>query len=88
MENNYNLFYIRSLKIELTSREISILNFILKGLKNREIANNLNTGIRNVEKYVSRLLNKTNCKTRTDLLKFCYLHTIFIKANDGDRTRE
>lgn len=84
----YNLFYIKSLNIDLTRREINVLELIFQGFKNREIANKLNTGIRNIEKYVSRLLSKTNCRNRTELVKFCYCNNLFVRANDGDRTRE
>lgn len=88
LENKYSLFWVRSLQLKLTSRELSVLQFILQGSKNREIACNLNTGVRNIEKYVSRLLTKTNCRNRTDLVKFCYSNNIFLRANDGNRTRE
>lgn len=52
-----------------TSREKSILSLLLKGYMNKEIAVNLNIGIRNVEKYVTRLLNKTNARNRIDLIR-------------------
>ena len=52
-----------------TAREESILNLLLKGYMNKEIAINLNIGIRNVEKYVTRLLQKTNARNRVDLIK-------------------
>nr|ALL97357.1 ycf29 [Pyropia endiviifolia] len=56
--------------IRLTPREASILNLVIDGLTNREISNVLDTSIRNVEKYVSRLLHKTNTKNRTLLVKY------------------
>ena len=37
---------------------------------NKEIAKTLNTSIRNVEKYVSRLFNKTGTNSRTELVRF------------------
>jgi len=52
-----------------TAREESILNLLLKGYMNKEIALSLNIGIRNVEKYVTRLLHKTNARNRVDLIK-------------------
>jgi DNA-binding NarL/FixJ family response regulator len=84
----YNLGCIKSLNIDLTKREINVLECIFQGFKNREIASKLNTGIRNIEKYVSRLLDKTKCRNRTELVKFCYCNNLFVRANDGDRTRE
>lgn len=52
-----------------TAREESILDLLLKGYMNKEIALSLNIGIRNVEKYVTRLLHKTNARNRVDLIK-------------------
>ncbi|ASN78815.1 Ycf29 (chloroplast) [Porphyra umbilicalis] len=54
----------------LTPREKSILNLVIDGLTNKEIAVILDTSTRNVEKYVSRLLQKTNTKNRTLLVKY------------------
>nr|YP_009399195.1 hypothetical protein [Taenioma perpusillum]ARW68592.1 hypothetical protein [Taenioma perpusillum] len=53
----------------LTYREKTILNLLVKGYMNKEIAINLNTSLRNVEKYVSRLLSKTQTRNRTELVK-------------------
>jgi DNA-binding NarL/FixJ family response regulator len=88
IENQYNLLQMESLKLNLTEREVTVLESVMQGLKNREIADKLNTSIRNVEKYISRLLCKTNCRNRTELIKLFYSNHIFLRANDGDRTRE
>ena len=55
--------------IDFTSRELSILRFLITGMTNKEIAYSLNVGVRNVEKYVSRLLSKTRARNRTELAK-------------------
>ena len=70
----------------LTSREDSILSLLVKGHTNKEIASMLNLSLRNVEKYVSRLLSKTKTRNRTELAKLSLLDKS--KANDGTRTRE
>lgn len=57
-------------EIELTPREQSVLDLVAKGLMNKEIARQLNTSVRNVEKYVSRLFNKTGTYSRTELVRF------------------
>nr|AIA21372.1 hypothetical protein [Pyropia kanakaensis] len=80
-------------KIHLTPREASILNLVVDGLTNKEISNILDTSIRNVEKYVSRLLQKTNMKNRTLLVKYYISNNLLNneinqRANDGTRTRE
>ena len=46
-------------QIDLTPREESVLELVAQGLMNKEIASRLETSVRNVEKYVSRLFSKT-----------------------------
>lgn len=69
-----------------TSREISILRLLIKGMTNKEIASSLSLSIRNVEKYVSRLLSKTKTRNRTELAQLSW--SVLFRANDGTRTRE
>ena len=59
-----------TVKIDLTPREQNVLDLVAQGLMNKEIAKTLNTSIRNVEKYVSRLFNKTGTNSRTELVRF------------------
>jgi len=58
------------IQIDLTPREQSVLKLVAQGLMNKEIARQLNTSIRNVEKYVSRLFSKTETNSRTELVRF------------------
>ena len=62
------------IKIELTPREQSVLDLVAEGLMNKEIARRLNTSVRNVEKYVSRLFSKTGTNSRTELVRFALKH--------------
>jgi DNA-binding NarL/FixJ family response regulator len=62
------------IKIDLTPREQSILNLVAEGLMNKEIARRLETSVRNVEKYVSRLFSKTGTNSRTELVRFALKH--------------
>lgn len=62
------------IKIDLTPREQSVLDLVAKGLMNKEIARELNTSVRNVEKYVSRLFGKTGTNSRTELVRFALQH--------------
>nr|YP_010471031.1 hypothetical protein N4M48_pgp161 [Synarthrophyton patena]UVF62860.1 hypothetical protein [Synarthrophyton patena] len=80
------ILYSSDIMIDFTSREISVLQLLVKGMMNKEIASVLNLGIRNVEKYVSRLLNKTKTRNRTELAKLSW--SVSLRANDGTRTRE
>lgn len=62
------------IKIDLTPREQSVLDLVAKGLMNKEIARNLQTSVRNVEKYVSRLFSKTGTNSRTELVRYALEH--------------
>ncbi len=43
---------------------------------NKEIARQLETSIRNVEKYVSRLFIKTGTSSRTELVRYALQHRL------------
>jgi DNA-binding NarL/FixJ family response regulator len=62
------------IEIELTPREQSVLDLVAEGLMNKEIAARLDTSVRNVEKYVSRLFSKTGTNSRTELVRFALKH--------------
>ncbi len=62
------------IKIDLTPREQSVLELVSKGMMNKEIARDLNTSVRNVEKYVSRLFTKTGTNSRTELVRYAIEH--------------
>lgn len=62
------------IQIELTPREQSVLDLVAQGLMNKEIAKTLETSVRNVEKYVSRLFSKTGTNSRTELVRFALKH--------------
>lgn len=57
-------------QLSFTPREASVLQLVAEGLMNKEIARQLETSIRNVEKYVSRLFIKTGTSSRTELVRF------------------
>lgn len=62
------------IKIDLTPREQSVLDLVAQGLMNKEIARRLETSVRNVEKYVSRLFSKTGTNSRTELVRYALEH--------------
>ncbi|MGF1570054.1 MAG: response regulator [Nodosilinea sp.] len=62
------------IRIDLTPREQSVLDLVADGLMNKEIASRLETSVRNVEKYVSRLFSKTGTNSRTELVRFALEH--------------
>lgn len=83
-------YYYLKQSLFLTPREKTVLNGVILGCSNVEIAFKCNTGTRNIEKYITRLLHKTKTKNRTELTRFIYripkYH--YMKAEDGNRTRE
>jgi len=58
----------------LSSREMEILNLVVKGKSNSEIANLLSLSIKTVETYKSRLMEKLNIKDIPTLVKFAIQH--------------
>ena len=73
---------------KFTLKEMEVLSLLSLGLMNKEIAGKLNFSLRNVEKYVSRLLKKTKTRNRTELAQFAWKYKDILRANDGNRTRE
>ncbi len=65
---------ITPVDIDFTPREQSVLVLVAQGLMNKEIASQLDTSVRNVEKYVSRLFNKTGTNSRTELVRYALEH--------------
>jgi DNA-binding NarL/FixJ family response regulator len=63
-------------KLDFTPREASVLQLVAEGMMNKEIARRLETSIRNVEKYVSRLFIKTGTSSRTELVRFALEHAL------------
>nr|YP_009732248.1 tctD transcriptional regulator [Gracilaria spinulosa]QHS70719.1 tctD transcriptional regulator [Gracilaria spinulosa] len=78
---NHNIQKIQNKKQDpifnsLTPTEYKVLILVSKGYTNKEIANKLKSSIRNIEKYVSRLLNKTKTRNRTELTKLTLLNSL------------
>ncbi|BAS55938.1 MULTISPECIES: response regulator transcription factor [Leptolyngbya] len=69
------------MKLDFTPREQSVLDLVVDGLMNKEIARRLDTSVRNVEKYVSRLFSKTGTNSRTELVRFALEHGLTTPAS-------
>jgi DNA-binding NarL/FixJ family response regulator len=63
-------------EISLTERESQVLDFLCHGLSNRHIGLKLKLSPRTVEKYVSRLLQRTDSSNRADLVRFAMEHRL------------
>ena len=70
------------IRIDFTPREQDVLNRVAEGLMNKEIASRLDTSVRNVEKYVSRLFSKTGTNSRTELVRYALEHGLV--TDDGN----
>ncbi|NEQ99086.1 MAG: response regulator transcription factor [Cyanothece sp. SIO2G6] len=64
---------------ELTRREQDVLIFLVQGFSNSQIGEELHLSPRTIEKYVSRLLQKTETRNRSELLRFAMDHNL-VKA--------
>lgn len=61
---------------KLTRREEEILNLLLNGATNKDIADKLFISIRTVESHKNHLMNKLDVKTNIDLLKYAVKNKI------------
>ena len=60
--------------ITLTDKEHQVLKFVVEGFSNISIGKELHLSHRTIEKYVSRLLRKTDTKNRAELIRFAFEH--------------
>jgi len=67
IEKNTLLMSKSLLYKQLTQTELQILKKLILGKKNNEIASILNVSIRNIEKYVSSILDKTQLNNKCEL---------------------
>jgi DNA-binding NarL/FixJ family response regulator len=54
----------------LTVREIEVVKFTAAGLTNKEIARRLDIGVKSVETYKARAIDKLGLKTRSDIVRY------------------
>lgn len=64
----------------LTEREEEVLNYLCQGLSNRQIGLNLRLSPRTVEKYVSKLLQKTDTQNRGELIRYALDRKLLTEA--------
>lgn len=56
--------------VHLTQTELKVVQFVARGLANRDIAEELNVSQRTVESHVSNMLGKTGLHNRTELARW------------------
>lgn len=64
------------LQLQLSQREIEILELICKGLSNQEIADSLCISKRTVDKHRANILSKTDTKNTASLVMFAVEHKL------------
>jgi DNA-binding NarL/FixJ family response regulator len=60
--------------IQITDREMDVLNLVAKGLTNTEMANTLFTSVRTIETRRKKLLQKTGTTNTATLIRFAVLN--------------
>lgn len=56
--------------VELTPTELKVVQFVARGLANKEIADLMNVSQRTIESHVSNMLGKTGLHNRTELARW------------------
>jgi DNA-binding NarL/FixJ family response regulator len=64
----------KHLDLSLTEREREVLLLLVNGFSNNQIGDRLHLSPRTIEKYVSRLLSKTDTNNRAELVHFVMMH--------------
>lgn len=67
----------KKIKLELTPREIEIIDLICQELTNKEIAEKLFISPRTVEGHRNRILEKTQCKNIAGVVIYAIEHNLF-----------
>ena len=57
-------------EIDLTNREKCVLNYVCKGLSNKDIANELRVTDYTIKKHVSNILSKLHLRSRQDIILY------------------
>nr|YP_009315433.1 Hypothetical protein ycf29 [Yamadaella caenomyce]SCW23888.1 Hypothetical protein ycf29 [Yamadaella caenomyce] len=80
LDTNSKLNQIYRNLLMFTRREEEVLELVLQGLTNKEIAFSLGVTVRSIEKHVSRLLTKTGTRNRTHLSQYIFRLTTDLKG--------
>jgi len=56
--------------VDLTPTELKVVQFVARGMANREIADEMNVSQRTIESHVSNMLGKTGLHNRTELARW------------------
>jgi DNA-binding NarL/FixJ family response regulator len=76
-----------SVDLGLTPREGQVLDLLCQGLSNRKIGLHLSLSPRTVEKYVSRLFQRTETSNRADLVRYAMEHHLVEMRSPNEDSR-
>jgi len=62
-----------ALAVDLTGREVEVLKLIAAGFTNKEIARRLGIGVKSVETFKARALDKLGLRNRADIVRYAIL---------------
>lgn len=68
----------------LTEREIEVLRLIARGMRNRDIAQQLNLSVRTVEGYASSILCKLGVQSRAGAAMYAASHHLMVEPVEGE----
>ena len=69
----------------LTPKELLVLSYLPKGMKNREIAEKLGIKTMTVRNYITTILFKLSCKTRSEAAAFAAKNKIGLEIRILER---
>jgi DNA-binding NarL/FixJ family response regulator len=70
--------------LDLTSREQQVLALLTEGFSNAQIGDRLHLSPRTIEKYVSKLLQKTETSNRAEIVRFALDHHLIDISNHDE----
>jgi DNA-binding NarL/FixJ family response regulator len=71
-------------RLDLTTREQEVLVLLTEGLSNAQIGDRLHLSPRTIEKYVSKLLQKTETHNRAETIRYAFDHHLVSGTHNGD----
>ena len=70
------LLHRQSSRIQLSQRELEVTKWIVRGLKNTEIADKMNISTKTVEEFIRRICVKNDLKNRLDIGVHAIVHNL------------
>ena len=69
---------------DLTNREREVIEHLVKGAKNKAIANSLNISIKTVEFHISNILKKLGMNSRAEVIVWLFQYQLMLSEPAKD----